>query len=52
MGILKSINKRCTWLFNIKFDKNTGFYKYKLFGNNVYTRHYRHFMEEKEVQWS
>lgn len=51
MGISKSIKKRINWLFNVKFDKNTGFYKYQQYKGSIYIRHPRHFQGEENNKW-
>ncbi len=51
MGIYKSIEKRFNWLRFVKFDKKTGFYRYSRFGQIIYIRHPRHFLNEKSNRW-
>ena len=51
MGISKSIKKRINWLFNVKFDKKTGFFKYKRFNGEVFIRHPRYFETEQNIKW-
>jgi len=52
MGFYKSIKKRIDWVTKVKFDKRTGFYKYKRFGKDIYIRYPRHFLEEKWNIWN
>jgi FkbM family methyltransferase len=52
MGFYKSIKKRIDWVTKVKFDKRTGFYKYKRFGKYIYIRYPRHFLEEKWNIWN
>ena len=52
MGVLKSIKKRIDWATKVKFDKKTGFYKYKRFDKTIYIRYPRHYLEEKWNSWN
>lgn len=51
MSLFKSIKKRINWLVHVRFDKKTGFYRYKRFGKYIYIRHPRHFLDEKSNKW-
>lgn len=51
MGIFKVIKKRWNWLRHVSFDENTGFYKYSRYQKNIFIRHPRHFLPEKENSW-
>jgi FkbM family methyltransferase len=48
---LKSLKKRLNWLTQVQFDKNSGFYRYQRYGQYIYIRHPRHFLEAKENLW-
>lgn len=51
MSLYKSVKKRIDWLLFVRFDKKTGFYRYKRFGKYIYIRHPRHFLPEKANKW-
>jgi len=51
MGIVKSISKRLDRIINVKFDKNTGFYKYSQLNGEIFIRHPRFFIKEKSTRW-
>lgn len=51
MSALKSIKKRLNWFQHVSFDKETGFYRFKRFGHNIYIRHPRHYTEGKTLSW-
>lgn len=49
--MFKSIKKRFIWLKNVRFDKRTGFFKYKQFGKDIYIRYPRHYSREQDITW-
>lgn len=51
MSLLNNLKKRYLRLTEVKFDKSTGFYKYNRFSKNIYIRHPKHFLEEKDHVW-
>ena len=51
MGIYKSIEKRIDWLMHVRFDRKTGFYKFKHYGKYIYVRHPRHFIRQSINTW-
>ncbi len=52
MGMIKSIRKRIDWATKVRFDKRTGFYTYSRFGQRIYIRYPRHFLDEKSNIWT
>jgi len=48
---LKSLKKRIDWLTQVEFDKNSGFYRYKRYGQYIYIRHPRHYLAIKDNLW-
>ena len=51
MKLYNSIKKRIDRLFQVRFDKETGFYKHKRFGKYVYIRHPTHLAKESDILW-
>lgn len=49
--MIKSIKKRYGWFANVRFDKKRGLYYYTRYGNRIYIRYPRHFLQQKEIRW-
>ena len=52
MGMLQSLRKRYNWVTRVRFDKRTGFYTYMRFGQRIYIRYPRHFLNEAANRWT
>jgi FkbM family methyltransferase len=52
MSLLNRIKKKIIWLTHVRFDADTGFYRYRRFGKYIYIRHPEHFLEEKYNKWN
>lgn len=45
------MKKRIEWLAHVRFDRKTGFYRFKRYGKHIYVRHPRHFTGEGINTW-
>lgn len=51
MKLYNSIKKRVDRLSQVRFDKSSGFYRYKRFGKYVYIRHPKHLAKMSDIMW-
>ncbi len=51
MKLLNSIRKRVERLTQVRFDRNTGFYRHKRFGRDVFIRYPTHLARESDILW-
>lgn len=51
MKLYNSIKKRVDRLLNVRFDKETGFYRHKRFGKWVFIRHPTHLAGDDGILW-